>query len=471
MIDQPQPNAAPLLSRRNVLGTVGLGTATVAASVVGVPTAAHAKPKGQERVNVRDLGAVGDGVTDDTAAFNNAIAALTHGGVVFVPSGLYLIDPAISIVVKTGLTLLGEGDNASVLTAKPVAGTIIRRNFNPAGPNNYLQDVCIKHLAVVMNHPANATPGNYAQIGIDFRNVTRSSIIESYVGNYSRGSLVKPPPVNQADNIQGYGIVIGNVSSGTPAYAGGEVNSVVRCTVWGAKKAIVLDDLVLSPASAAHATLVEACDVQICELGIGTESIYTAGCTFTGNIVQAVTRAPGSTATTYNYRIAGYDNLLDGGYIESPQADHKVYLDAGSKRNRVGLSHYSVEGGVTDLGTANYIEYIDRSANRHVKSFNKIPQRTAWVTFDSAGTIMGSSDVSSVARLGVGHYQVNWAPGFPSANYSISGTGKVTAGGLPTVVSVVSQSASAVVLKTFELGVSGAAATDIPTTMVVAQLA
>lgn len=313
-------------------------------------------------------------MTDDTDAFNDAIASLGgDGGLVHVPTGVYLIDPATSIILANGLTLQGEGKSASVLTAKPVAGTMIRREFAPGGPNQYLMDVRLDQLAFVMNHPANAAPGNYVQIGIDLRNVTRSTVEECYVGNYARGALVKPLPPTQPDAIQGYGIVIGNVSSGTPAYAGGEVNRVVRCTVWGAKKAIVLDDLVLSPASGAHATVVESCDVQICELGIGTESVYTAGCTFINNTVQAVRRAPGSSATTYNYRIAGYDNLLDGGYIESPEADYKVMLDAGSKRNRVGLSHFSVEGAVADNGTANWIEYIDPANNSLVRTFDGSP--------------------------------------------------------------------------------------------------
>src|SRR6185312_12667485 len=37
--------------------------------------------------NVRDFGAVGDGMTDDTQAFKKAIASLGAGGVLFVPQG------------------------------------------------------------------------------------------------------------------------------------------------------------------------------------------------------------------------------------------------------------------------------------------------------------------------------------------------------------------------------------------------
>ena len=44
------------------------------------------------QVNVKAYGAVGDGVTNDTAAFNKALAACAvDGGTCFVPEGTYLI--------------------------------------------------------------------------------------------------------------------------------------------------------------------------------------------------------------------------------------------------------------------------------------------------------------------------------------------------------------------------------------------
>src|SRR6476661_3517864 len=40
-------------------------------------------------VNIRDFGAVGDGVTDDTQAFKKAIAACGFNKSVFLPAGTY----------------------------------------------------------------------------------------------------------------------------------------------------------------------------------------------------------------------------------------------------------------------------------------------------------------------------------------------------------------------------------------------
>ena len=60
------------------------------ALLVLVPALALAQPP--SRVSVRDFGAQGDGTTDDTAAFQAAMAAVAElGGTVFVPVGNYLI--------------------------------------------------------------------------------------------------------------------------------------------------------------------------------------------------------------------------------------------------------------------------------------------------------------------------------------------------------------------------------------------
>ena len=65
-------------------------------------------------VNVKDFGAVGDGVADDTTAINSAIASLPErGGSVFFPAGTYLHTDDIK--ARNALWLFGEGSSSTVL--------------------------------------------------------------------------------------------------------------------------------------------------------------------------------------------------------------------------------------------------------------------------------------------------------------------------------------------------------------------
>ncbi len=70
-------------------------------------------PTVPQGANVRDFGAKGDGVTDDTKAFNAAIAATTRGAV-WVPPGRYVITDYVKIQ-KSGVVLRGAGPDRSVL--------------------------------------------------------------------------------------------------------------------------------------------------------------------------------------------------------------------------------------------------------------------------------------------------------------------------------------------------------------------
>lgn len=69
-------------------------------------------------IGVRAMGARGDGLNDDTAAFQKAIDSLAQGGgVVDVPAGRYLIDPLRSVRLRSHVDLrLAPG---ATLMAKP----------------------------------------------------------------------------------------------------------------------------------------------------------------------------------------------------------------------------------------------------------------------------------------------------------------------------------------------------------------
>jgi hypothetical protein len=60
-----------------------------------------------EWINVKDYGAVGDGVTDDTSAINSAISALTNNSVLYFPPGQYNTQGQHSIAGLSNVVILG----------------------------------------------------------------------------------------------------------------------------------------------------------------------------------------------------------------------------------------------------------------------------------------------------------------------------------------------------------------------------
>lgn len=413
--------------------------------------------------NVRAYGAAGDGVNDDTEAIQKAIDS---GNPVYIPSGVYVIDPSVSLILRSGVKIYGDGKDKTVLYAKPAGGSIFRREFENSGVNRYVQNILIEELAVVMNHPPRAHRSNYYQIAFDFRNITRSMIRNCYAGNYNRGALreTREDPPEHIDAIQGYGIVFGNVSARS-SYAGGEVNAVINSQVWGARKCIVNDDDMLSPVSAAHATQIWGNDVQICETGISVESEITAGVDIRDNIVQAIKRARGSSNTTYTYRIDGYNNHIGSGYTEvlSKDADHLIYLGPKSERNIIEPFQFStVSPKFTDLGRGNVIRYIDPATNRYTELVGT-RDRTggiakAWAVFGPDGKILGSFNVLNVEKNGTGEFTLRFTPGlFETNDYAVSGTGTVNDNGDPGAVSIKTQTSSNLRITTYSISSSSLA--------------
>ena len=122
--------ALPLLSLNGSTPTSGAASGTTDYSTANTPdasnptttdSAASPAPEKGGQVNVKTYGAVGDGVTNDTAAFNAALKSLADagGGRCLVPKGTYLIsattNPAITSHVSSNVHLVGAGREVSIL--------------------------------------------------------------------------------------------------------------------------------------------------------------------------------------------------------------------------------------------------------------------------------------------------------------------------------------------------------------------
>jgi hypothetical protein len=107
----------------SLVGFIQSGTGAVALTV---------QAKLRQTVSVKDFGAVGDGVTDDTVAIQNAVNAVGAGGRVNFPSGTFLVSSTINCL--TNQQLLGNGVNNTIIQRYGNYGNTL--NFVNAGSAN-----------------------------------------------------------------------------------------------------------------------------------------------------------------------------------------------------------------------------------------------------------------------------------------------------------------------------------------------
>jgi len=95
------------------------------AGTAAVITTVQAKLR--ESVSVKDFGAVGDGVADDTAAIQAAIDSLGAftGGTIYLPVGTYRTTAILSCTQR-GVSLVGDGADGSIIKAEHSTGAVVR---------------------------------------------------------------------------------------------------------------------------------------------------------------------------------------------------------------------------------------------------------------------------------------------------------------------------------------------------------
>jgi hypothetical protein len=114
------PPIGGLVNALSANGGVSLSPGTEGRFVKHIGTTAWSFSSGtnDSAVSVKDFGAVGNGVADDSAAFAAAIVFASSGstgGVIRIPKGNYLIG-ATSLVLQKHITLRGEGKYSTFLT-------------------------------------------------------------------------------------------------------------------------------------------------------------------------------------------------------------------------------------------------------------------------------------------------------------------------------------------------------------------
>lgn len=90
-------------------------------------------PDYPQSINVTTLGAVGDGVTDNTAVFKTAINQCAENGTIYIPAGKYILKDTL-MIKRSGINIKGAGDATILYFTKGLEELYPR--YNVAGSPN-----------------------------------------------------------------------------------------------------------------------------------------------------------------------------------------------------------------------------------------------------------------------------------------------------------------------------------------------
>lgn len=173
--------------------------------------------------NVRDYGAVGNGITDDRTAIITAAAAAqgAGGGVVFFPAGVYAVSAPITFTSYTKVAFVGSSNGASVLKSTATVLSVNETIFRFSGGSK----IEIRNLTFDNNSKFLTGDGGIVQaisttdIGVydcRFENCTKYGIVFQLTVRWAveRCYFHKVLPVR--GDIQNAGIIITDVGPSGP---------------------------------------------------------------------------------------------------------------------------------------------------------------------------------------------------------------------------------------------------------------
>ena len=207
--------APPLNADIQIRYNAYLGTATDAASATynqgGTGASSRTvENKLQESVSVKDFGAVGDGVTDDTAAIQAAIDDITSNQTLDLEQGEYLVS-GLNIGAKTNIVIKN-----GKLTLSGTSAYGFRFNANT-------DNVKIENITIVGDaNLASAQKGVYTEtalsnlntsiVGCDVSACMQNIDLGGHIGVFVRGCKIGATVGTSAG--QGYGLAIGSGAQG-----------------------------------------------------------------------------------------------------------------------------------------------------------------------------------------------------------------------------------------------------------------
>ncbi len=253
------PNGYALTVRCDGTNVVAVGVADTAVPFLQAGTGATTRSvqaKLRDTVSVKDFGAVGDGVTDDSAAVQAAINTMTSGGTLVFPFGTYKINTSI-LVPYSNITIIG---NSSTIDATTLAynaavrgsGAVFRFvSPNPTNTTTLASTAAAGATTLTLTSATNAAIGKLIRSSsneIQYRNATAIAYyndqnkIVNVVGSTVTLESPLQYPLTVGPSVVSIGLQtpISNICVDGFSMLGGGVrqnplgNGLGPCGVWGA---------------------------------------------------------------------------------------------------------------------------------------------------------------------------------------------------------------------------------------------
>jgi hypothetical protein len=165
---------------------------SAAVLATGSTTARSLENRFADMVNVKDFGAIGDGVADDTAAIQAAIDSIPiTGGGVYFPNGIYIITESLSVGSNT--QLFGQGISSEIKASQtsfvtsrlPNNNCYLIKNKNWSSSSIVDENIFIENIS--FNYGAVTIIGGGAHC-ISMRYVQNVKVLNCYFYNGENGT-------------------------------------------------------------------------------------------------------------------------------------------------------------------------------------------------------------------------------------------------------------------------------------------
>jgi hypothetical protein len=398
----------------------GSGTAKLSRTV---------EAKLQDTISVKDFGAVGDNLTDDTATIQAAINyAQTYGASVYLPAATYLISD--SLIVSKRVTIYGDGWSSVISVASSVSAAT---DIIKIVPTNETNGIVFENFSV---QPNSGTPGRHAiSVDITSKPVYNCQFTGLRLGSFGgKGFATLPNATPLIDGFFTSEINTCFIYNGIYLDKAGDSIRIQNNTITGANIGVYVD-LVYGTNGGAHALLVDGNNITCnggtllvlngtagvfsnnnCELptpsGVTNAAMVdiagTAGTIVDSFVIQ--NNFIGSAISGYNPIRLGYTRkcLVIGNNVTRPLGSSSYVVTANSTSARffqncdtsdeVYSSALITDNGVNTSFIREFASYLENTSNIR---FTKGDKSIFWP--DSAGTAikgLGLSAVDDFFRVG-----------------------------------------------------------------------